>query len=268
LLVPVIRGLRNVTAERRPVRRGLLAAGIGAAVGVSACTAAAQDLHLVAVPVAVAGLVLLGFSLHRLMPAGTVRAVRGLPSVVLARGLLAGSFAAVETYIPLTLTSVHGYTPAAAGLPLTVSALGWSAGSAWQSRHPDVSRTRVLQMAFLLVAVGLAIVSVVSWHWSPAWLAYCAWAVAGTGMGLGVSSVSVLMLGLSPAHELGFNTSAMQLADMIGTVLLVGVGGVLVNALGSTAHPTVPLFVFDVAMCCVAVFGAVVPAGRTARRLS
>jgi predicted MFS family arabinose efflux permease len=202
-----------------------------------------------------------------LLPSGTVRSVRGLPSVVLSRGLLAGSFAAVETYLPLTLTSVHGYSPAAAGLPLTVSAIGWSAGSAWQGRHPDRSRSRLLRVAFLLVAVGLAAISLVSWHWAPGWLAYVAWTTAGAGMGVGVSSVSVLLLGLSPAHELGFNTSAMQLADMIGTVLLVGVGGVLVNALGGTAHPTLPLFVFDLLMCGAALYGAIVPAGRTTERL-
>jgi MFS family permease len=267
LLVPVIRRLRRATPERHPVRPGLLVAGVGAAVGVSACTAAAQRLDLLSVPIAVAGLGLLGWSLRRLLPPGTVRAAGGLPSVVLSRGLLAGSFAAVETYVPLALTSVHGYTPAAAGLPLTVSAIGWSAGSAWQGRHPDVSRSAILRVAFLVVAAGLGCVSLVAWHWSPGWLAYVAWTVAGAGMGLGVSSVSVLLFNLSPAHERGFNTSAVQLADMIGTVALVGVGGVLVNALGSTAHPTVPLFVFDVLMGCVALFGAIVPAGRTAGRL-
>jgi MFS family permease len=267
LLIPVFRKLRTIPTERRPVRRGLLTAGIGAAVGVSAFTAAAQHLVPATAPVAVAGLVLLAFSLRKLLPSGTVRSVRGLPSVVLSRGLLAGSFAAVETYLPLTLTSVHGYSPAAAGLPLTVSAIGWSAGSAWQGRHPDRSRSRLLRVAFLLVAVGLAAISLVSWHWAPGWLAYVAWTTAGAGMGVGVSSVSVLLLGLSPAHELGFNTSAMQLADMIGTVLLVGVGGVLVNALGGTAHPTLPLFVFDLLMCGAALYGAIVPAGRTTERL-
>jgi MFS family permease len=267
LLIPVFRRLRTITTERQPVRRGLLTAGVGAAIGVSAFTAAAQHLVWATAPVAVAGLVLLAFSLRKLLPSGTVRSARGLPSVVLARGLLAGSFAAVETYLPLTLTSVHGYSPAAAGLPLTVSAIGWSAGSAWQGRNPDRSRSRMLQAAFLLVAIGLAGISLVSWHWAPGWLAYVSWTIAGSGMGVGVSSVSVLLLGLSPAHERGFNTSAMQLADMIGTVLLVGVGGVLVNALGSTAHPTVPLFVFDLLMCGAALFGAIVPAGRTAERL-
>lgn len=266
LLVHVTRHLDR-TAARRPIRRGLLLAGIGAAVGVSACTAAAQRVDLVALPVAVAGITLLGFSLRHLLPPGTIRAGRGLPALVLCRALLAGSFASVESFLPLTLTAVHGYGPAAAGLPLTVSALGWSGASAWQGRHPDVSRTTLLRIAFVLVAAGLGGVALVDWQRSPAWLAYVAWGTGGAGMGLGISSIAVLLLDLSPEHERGFNTSAVQLADMIGTVLLVGVGGVLVNALGSTAHPTVPLFVFDALMCALALLGAGATAGRTARRL-
>ncbi|HEX4724151.1 MAG TPA: MFS transporter [Pseudonocardiaceae bacterium] len=267
LLVPVVRKLPPHEPSAGPGRRGLLLAGVGAAVGVSVFTAAVQRLDVVTVPIAIGGVVLLAFALRRLLPAGTVRAARGLPSVVLSRGLLAGSFQSVEIFVPLALTSVHGFTPATAGLPLTASALGWSAAAAWQGRHPDVSRTVLLRIAFLLVVVGLGGITVIAFHGPPGWLAIPAWTVGGAGMGLGVSSISVLLLGLSPAGERGFNTSAMQLADMIGTVLLVGVGGVLVNTLGSTAHPTVPLFVFDVLMCLAALFGAIVPARRAAGRL-
>lgn len=266
LLVPVIRRLPPHESSAA-VRRGQLVAGVCAAVGVSLCTAAAQQLTVWSAPVAVAGLVLLVFALRRLLPAGTVRAGRGLPSVVLSRGLLAGSFAAVEVYIPLALTSVHGFTPAAAGLPLTASAIGWSGAAAWQGRHPDLSRSALLRVAFLLVGFALGGIGVIAWHWAPAWLALPLWTVGGAGMGLGVSSISVLLMALSSTADRGYNTSAMQLADMIGTVLLVGVGGVLVNALASTAHPTVPLFVFDLLMCGTALFGAIVPARRTAGRL-
>jgi hypothetical protein len=231
------------------------------------CTAAAQRFDVVSVPIAVAGVVLLVFALRRLLPAGTVLAARGLPSVVLSRGLLAGSFASVEVYVPLALTSVHGFTPATAGLPLTASALGWSAAAWWQGRHPDLSRSTLLRIAFLFVAVALGGIAVIAWRWAPGWLAVPLWTVGGAGMGLGVSSISVLLLGLAPPAERGYHASAMQLADMIGTVLLVGTGGVLIDALGSTVRPTIPLFVFDLLMCATAVFGAIVPAGRTAGRL-
>lgn len=267
LLVPVMLRMRTQPPEHKPVRRGVLLAGIGAALGVSMFTAAAQRVDVIALPIAAAGVVLLVVSLRRLLPARTLRAGWGMPSIVLSRGLIAGSFTAVEAYLPLTLTSVHGYTPAAAGLPLTVGAVGWSAAAAWQGRKPDLSRSMLLRVGFVLVAVGLGIVSVVTWQGAPAWLAYVGWGVGGGGMGVGVASVSVLLLTQSPEHERGFNTSAMQLADMLGTVALVGVGGVLVNAFGSTAHPTVPLFVFDLLMAAVALLGAIVPAQRSAGRL-
>ena len=267
LLVPVVRRLPPQRPGAAPVRRGLLLAGIGAALGVTVFTAAAQRLSVMSVPIGIAGVVVLAFALRRLWPAGTIRAARGLPSVVLSRGLLAGSFASAEVFVPLALTSVHHYSPAAAGLPLTTSAVGWAAASAWQGRHPDVSRSSLLRVAFLLVAVGLGGIAVIAWHWAPGWVAVVAWIVGGAGMGLGVSSISVLLLSLSPADERGYNTSAMQLADMIGTVLLVGVGGVLVDTLGSTARPAVPVFVFDVLMCLTAMLGAIVPARRTAGRL-
>lgn len=267
LLVPVLRGLRAGTADRGPVRKGMLTAGLGAALGVSACTAAAQRVDVVAVPIAVAGLVVLVVSLRRLLPPGTMRLARGLPSVVVSSALLGGSFNAVESFLPLVLTSVHHYPPAAAGLPLTVSALGWSGASAWQGRRPDLSRSALLRVAFFLVAVGLGLVALVAWRWVPGWVAFPGWAIGGAGMGFGVSSISVLLLHQAPEHERGFHTSAMQLADMTGTVLLVGVGGVLVNAFGSTAHPSVPLFAFGAVMCGVALFGALVSARRTDGRL-
>lgn len=265
LLVPVVRRVSapTGTASRR---HGLLA-GFGAAAGVSLVTAATQHLTVLTAPLAVAGVVLAGFSLRKLLPPGVVRGAPGLPSVILSRGLLAGAYAAVETYVPLLLTAVHGFTPAEAGLPLTVGAVGWAVGSAWQGRHPDTSRTTLLVAGFALVAVGLAGTAGVALPWWPAWAALPAWAVAGAGMGIGVSSISVLVLAQSPPPERGFHTSAAQLAEMSGTVVLVGVGGALVNAFGSTAHPSGALFVFAAAMCGLAVFGALVPARRSGGRL-
>ena len=60
--------------------------------------------------------------------AGTARAVPGLPTVVASRGLLAGAFFGMDALLPLTLTAVHGYSPTAAGIPLTAGAIGWCDG--------------------------------------------------------------------------------------------------------------------------------------------
>src|SRR5215218_3003327 len=77
-------------------------------VGIAALQYAGQRLDLVAVVLAVAGVVALVAGLRPLLPAGTARGVPGLPSVVAARGLLAGAFFGMDALLPLTLTSVHG----------------------------------------------------------------------------------------------------------------------------------------------------------------
>ena len=43
----------------------------------------------------------------------------------------------MDALLPLTLTSVHGYSPTAAGIPLTAGAIGWCLASNLQGRFPD-----------------------------------------------------------------------------------------------------------------------------------
>jgi MFS family permease len=83
---------------------------------------------------------------------------------------------------------------------------------------------------------------------------------AGLGMGLAVSSVGVLVLKLSPPHDRGFNTAALQLSDLFGQSLVVGLGGVLVALLGPTAGWS-PL---NAALAVVTLFGAVVVSRQAA----
>ncbi len=263
-VVPVVRRLPPPSHETTtPARRGLVLAAVGAAVGVAAITAGAQQLDWVSVPVIAVGGVTAGLAMRCLLPKGTFRAGRGLPSIVLSRGMMAGAFNAAESFVPLVLTAVHGFTPSLAGLPLTIGALGWSGASAWQSRYPHLSRSMLLRVAMVLVAAGIAGIALVALGSMPSWVAFPAWVCAGTGMGIGMPAISVLVLNESPDAEQGFNSSAIQLAEVLATVALVGLGGVLVNALASTSHPGPPLLLFDLLMAGVAVLGALIPAGRT-----
>ncbi|HJP78548.1 MAG TPA: MFS transporter [Pseudonocardiaceae bacterium] len=264
-VVPVVRRLPRPSHETiAPARRGLVWAAVGAAVGVAAITAGAQQLDWVSVPVIAVGLVLTVLAVRRLLPKGTFRAGRGLPSIVLSRGMMAGAYNAAEAYVPLVLTAVHGFSPSMAGLPLTIGALGWSGASAWQGRYSHLSRSKLLRVAMVLVAVGIAGVALVALGSMPSWAAFPAWTCAGTGMGIGMPAVAVLVLGASPDEEQGFNSSAVQLSEVMATVTLVGLGGVLVNVLGSTSHPGPALLLFDLMMAGVAALGALIPGGRTA----
>ena len=72
---------------------------------------AGQDLSWSALVPAAAGVALLVPAVLGLLPAGTGRAARGLPSVVLLRGVAAGSFIAAESFVPLMLVTQRGLSP-------------------------------------------------------------------------------------------------------------------------------------------------------------
>ena len=80
------------------------------------------------------GVALLVPAVLGLLPRGTYRAARGLPSVVLLRGVAAGSFIAAESFVPLMLVTQRGLSPTLAGLSLAVGGATWALGSYVQSR--------------------------------------------------------------------------------------------------------------------------------------
>jgi MFS family permease len=251
LVVPAAR--RLATPERAPAagRPGLVPAAAGAAAGVSALSWAAQRPDALGAAVAAVALAVLVPSLRRLLPAGVFRGRRGVPSVVAARGLIAGVFFTVNSYVPLMLTAIHGWSLTGAGIPLVAASLGWTASSAWQGRHPYLSRATLLRIGFCLVATGAAALILVTPAWGLPWLALPAWAVAGMGMGIGYSAVSFLLLRRSPAAEVGANSAAAQLADQLTTAALVGIGGALLALLPTPAAALTVLLVPLAGLACV-----------------
>ncbi|SDG37582.1 Predicted arabinose efflux permease, MFS family [Lentzea fradiae] len=254
LLVPVLKALPPHT-ETPPTRRHLPAAAVATGVGVAGLSWALQ--HRTWWMLAVS-LLLLAPALRVLLPKGTLFARRGLPVTILARGMLAGTFFAVEGFIPLTLTVVHGYSPLEAGIPLTLSALGWAGASMWASRHPEIERHTLVRTGFLFVAAGVAAVTLIAPNWGPAFLTPVLWAVAGAGMGMATSSVGVLMMAASPEADRGFNSAALQISDMVFSATMIGLGGVLVVA----TAPTAGVVVLNLSMAALAVVGAILTGPR------
>ena len=248
-------------AAAAPARRWWAAL---AGLGIVMLQYAGQRLDLVAVALAVAGVAALVVGLRPLLPAGTARGVPGLPSVVAARGLLAGAFFGMDALLPLTLTSVHGYSPTAAGIPLTAGALGWAMASNLQGRFPDVARERLLRAGAALVAVGLAGTGLAALPALGGWPAYPFWAVAGLGMGLAMPSVGVLLLDQSPEHRRGADSAALQIADVTGSALCIGLAGVLVAAATAGLVSLPAAIVASVAVFTVVTLLCVAVAGRAA----
>ena len=182
--------------------------------------------------VLVAGLVVLAVTLPRLLPVGTLRAARGLPTVVALRGLATGAFFAVELLVPLMLVSERGLSPLLAGLALTGGALTWAFGS-WLQGREVFSRMLNLRGGMALIALGFVLMGSVAFAAVPVAMAYPSWIVAGLGMGLVYPTQAVLTLELSRPGEQGANSSALQVGEMVFSVVAIAVTGALFNAVGS-----------------------------------
>jgi hypothetical protein len=256
LVVPAVRTLEAPEPRPGSGRRGLVAAAFGASGGVAALSWASQYPSVPAAVVAAVALAVLVPALVRLFPRGVFRLKRGIPTVVASRGLLAGVFFTINSYLPLMLESTHGWSLSAAGIPLIVGALAWSAASGWQGRHPDLPRAMLLRVGFCAVTVGAAGMLLVAPSWGVPWLAVPFWGIAGLGMGLGFSSVSFLLLQQSEAHETGFHTSAAQIADQLGTAMLIGAGGAALALLGTPAAALPVLIAVLAALGLIGVLGA------------
>ncbi|MFI6375844.1 MFS transporter [Streptomyces sp. NPDC050546] len=194
---------------------------------------AAQDLRLLSLLPGAVGVALLVPAVLGLLPKGTYRAARGLPSVVLLRGVAAGSFIAAESFVPLMLVTQRGLSPTLAGFSLAAGGGTWALGSWVQSRSRfEAYRERLTTVGMLLVAAAIATAPSVLIDSVPVWTLAVAWAFGCLGMGLVISSTSVLLLQLSAPSEAGSNSAALQISDGLSNVVLLSAGGAAFAALG------------------------------------
>lgn len=255
LLVPVLRGLPAAGVAGTTPRLGPLG-GVVLAGGLAALQTAGTHLDWSGVALGIVGAVCALALLRRLLPAGSLRLARGLPTVVVLRGLLSGAFFGAEAFLPLTLTRLHHGTPGIVGIPLTVAAIGWSAGSWWQARQRSgQARIRLLTSGFMIVAIGIATLAVLASSATSLWVAAPIWLLAGAGMGLAMPTVSVLTLELSPVTEQGANSAALQVTDVVGTVLGIATGASIIAAI-STARFDTAIVLVNLTLATVAFAGA------------
>ncbi|MFD7514345.1 MFS transporter [Streptomyces niveus] len=217
--------------DRRRIRLAL-----AISLGAGLLQYAGQDLTWWSLLPGAAGAALIVPAVLGLLPHGTYRAARGMPSVILLRGVAAGSFIAAESFVPLMLVTQRGLSPTLAGLSLAVGGATWALGSYIQSRpRMEPHRERLLMGGMVLVAVAIAAAPSVLIASVPVWVVGVAWAVGCLGMGAVIASTSVLLLKLSPPEEAGTNSAALQISDGLSNVLLLAAGGAAFAALGGGA---------------------------------
>jgi MFS family permease len=249
LMLPALRRAGDGTGEA--LRWGAMRWALLASMGALALHAASQQPGLRAAGLFAAGLVMVAVAARRLLPAGTLAAARGLPSVVLLRGLIAAAFASAEAFLPLLLTGHFQWSLAHAGIALSAGAVTWSLGSAVQARvQAETTRRRLLPSGFALAAAGLAGVMLpLCLPALPSWTALCGWIGVGLGIGLSFPMLSVLLLKLSPPDEQGANTSALQLSDALTSSAALGLAGLLFDP---TTRQVLPVLLMSFSLALAA----------------
>jgi MFS family permease len=170
-------------------------------------------------------------SLRRLVPAGTLTARPGLPATILSRGLLTFAFFGADAYVTLAITAVRHRSPLLAGIAVTGATLGWTAGAWVQARLSETWQgRRFVRTGLVIVLAGIAGMVLVLQPSVPVAVGLAAWTVAGLGMGLAYAPLSLMMLRHAPPGREGRASASLNLADVLGTALGIGVGGAAVAA--------------------------------------
>jgi len=136
----------------------------------------------------------------------------------------------LSSYSPLFIQGGMGKSPAQLGLAMVPLSLAWSLGAivCGQLVGPKTEKPFALAGSFLLVAGSLPTLS-----FSPSTsLAFCSFTLALAGFGMGIVSVSTLLIVQNSlgASNLGVSTSSQQFARTLGGTIGVGLSGSLVAA--------------------------------------
>lgn len=182
-----------------------------------------------------ASLAVIAVAIRPLLPVGTLRIRRGLPSVVLMRALIAGALFGAEIYVPYLLMDDYGFSATWAGLALTVAALLWAAGSDVQGRYGDrIGSSRIALIGSAQLVAATAIAALTAWLHLPPGILIAGWALAGGGMGLMYPRLTVLTLAYSTPQNQGFNSAALSIADSVGAAANIAAMGLTFTALAGT----------------------------------
>ncbi|MBT2586736.1 MFS transporter [Arthrobacter sp. ISL-95] len=235
MVVPAVRGMNTEpAAEPVPWAFGRMGWAALAAVAVLGLNLSAEVPGIGGV-IAVVALVIALVAVRPLVPRGTLTARRGLPSVILVRGLASAAFFGAEVYLPYLLTERYAFTPTFAGLTLTGAALAWAGASAIQGRlGARLADDLAVKIGALLVLIAVISTLVTAAFALPAAVAIAGWILAGGGMGLMYPRLSVMTLALSTEENQGFNSAAMSISDSLGGALSLAATGLVFAAFTTT----------------------------------
>ncbi|HEU0115964.1 MAG TPA: hypothetical protein VFQ80_14860, partial [Thermomicrobiales bacterium] len=253
MALPALRRIPSgvVGDDSRARLRGAVLLAAGAALLLAGLT---QPNLLLLAPMVVGGGAVAIPALRQLLPPGALRARPGLPAAVLTMLLLNVVFFGIDAFLALSLVDVRGRSIAFAGLAFTAATITWTSGSWLQARlYGRVSRRALVRSGLTILLLGGALLTSILWRQVPVVVGIVGWGIAGLGIGLAYSTLSLVVLeNASPGQE-GEASASLQLASVLGSGVGAGIGGAALNAIGHDRLDTA-LFAQYAAMLAVLVF--------------
>jgi MFS family permease len=178
------------------------------------------------------GAVLAFWSLRSFVPKGTFTLKPGLPALIATRGLSFATFVGIEAYLSLMLSEVHGFSSALTGAVIAVGTISWTLGTWLQDRYEKRRRGKkrrqriIWGTLILLLGSSLQILVLFTPYFSLL-LTLLGWFLAGVGIGLAHSTISVLAFASAPEGKEGRISAALQLSEQFSSAFCTGLGGAL-----------------------------------------
>jgi MFS family permease len=219
---------RLIDGIRTAAGAALILGGLTLAAGSGAILA---GLRLIGLGLIAAGGLVGLPALRRLVPPGTLRVRPGLPATIACRALLTFAFFGADAYVTLTITVIKHRTPVVAGLAVTGATVAWTVGAWVQARLSESwEGRRLVRTGMVIILAGIAGMVLLLQPAVPVAEGIAAWTVAGLGMGLAYAPISLMMLKQAPPGQEGRTSASLNLADVLGTAIGIGVGGAAVAA--------------------------------------
>jgi MFS family permease len=98
-------------------------------------------------------------------------------------------------------------------------------------------RRLLVTTALLPLAFGLAGIASILIPGMLVGVASVSWGVAGLGMGLAYSTLSLVVLETASADQKGTASASLQFASVLGSALGTGLGGVIIAFVAATGGP-------------------------------
>ena len=253
LIAPRLRSLSG-SGDVRGVTTRLIAAFV-AVCGLLLIQAGLIQVSAAGIALGLIGATTVVIASRRLLPKGSLTLRRGLPTTVLMRGVIASGFFASIAFLPLALIELRGATATQVGLVMGISGFSWWIGSFTQGRvaTPE-NNTRVIAIGAMIVTLALFLLPLIVLTSLPIWTAAVFVGIAEIGLGLALPAVGVQTFRQSSVDRQGFNSSALQIVDIVlGVVLASGLSVIYIWGLAHPQH-------LSTAFAAIWFVGAVSPA--------